>query len=262
MFQLSSSWPIEVLASPNDYDEYTLLEALISFACWLRWPRDSEFRMHAITTCLAGYFYQKTGSHLMSELKPEMISIISRYISLDRLSKSLSMNGPEFDYFDDYQRVEQKSCSYVCWLFLCLDNPTGNARKAASIGKTFYLMEEGLIGDIPPLGRATFQNYWEQYAHASPFLYVEFMHSEIDWQLNPGDQDFADQVDTILADKESIAHYFRQCRWVIEELRERRKTDVFKKLEFPQFPASLVAEPPELPKVEDKIKVALKSYRK
>ena len=91
-------------------------------------------------------------------------------------------------------------------------------------------------------------------------MYVEQYHSKFDWSLNPEDDSFSDDVDTLLLERQELAEYFSKVKWVIQKLSSVLDKRAVSHIKFTKLPVWIEAIPVSNPALDDHLKAKIAAH--
>jgi len=260
---LSIDAAIARLADDSNHDRLSLLEALFKFAAWLRWPTRPEDHPAAITTYVVAYLSKDHSTETLDQLSDANRSLVLRNIRVDtlvRMFSSEALVGPIFDLWPirGQKYNELDFLAHVAWFMIAYEPLSSHPRDIASLNKAYIATQEGGFGFRWPMVQSTFKKFWLANGPAAPFHYVERYHPSFDFTLNPLDVTFAESVDDIIERPDILRRHLSRCRSAIELICKKLDQRALQRLNFPNFPASLAAEPIHPPPLPDVIAPAMR----
>ena len=246
-------------------DRLLLLEALFKLIAWLRWPATPNNHPAAIAACIVTYLSAGQSVETLEQLDAAELSLVLRHVRIDvlrRVCTGQSISVPSFDIWPlrDQPYDELDFLANISWFLLAYQPPTTDYRDAVSLNKAYFASQNGIFRYKWPLSHNTFKKYWSLYGAAAPFLYVERFHSNLEFVLNPIHADFAESVDTLIADRTKLREYLSLCRAAVDMLSSRLDRRSLQAMHLPSFPIGLEAEPFHPPGLPSHTASVIRSY--
>ncbi|WP_342112081.1 hypothetical protein [Methylobacterium sp. SI9] len=251
------------LSDEGNHDRLSFLEALFKFAAWLRWPTRPEDHPAAITIYVVSYLSKNHSAETLDQLSDTNRSLVLRNIRVDtlvRMFSSEALVGPIFDLWPirGQKYNELDFLAHVAWFMIAYEPLSSHPRDIVSLNKAYLATQEGVFGFKWPMVQSTFRKFWLAHGPAAPFHYVERYHPSFDFTLNPLDVIFAESVDDIVERPDILRRHLRRCRSAVELICKNLDRRALQRLNFPNFPDSLAAEPIHPPPLPDVIGPAMR----
>ncbi len=247
-------------------DDRSFREALFKFIVWTKWPINPIYHFSAVTNCIISYIYKSTGAICIADLPPNETLHLQKYLRLDVLSRTCSPDAMHFPYFkfwniENANYNELDVLAEICWYMIADRSEVNQCRERPSVGKARFLLYEGAFGCKWKVSHSTFRKLWKEHALSCPFLYVERYHSSLNFDLDPNEPEFVQDVDALVAKRDDVRGFFANCRWAVQRVSECVDVRALKGFEFPQFPSGLAPQAVVPPILPSKLAAALRSYK-
>ena len=240
------------------------LEATLLVVAWIRWPHKPQYLSNGIVSFLSAYLDLKGYDSTIADLPKGYASIILRNLRLRDLRNIFV--GRDFDaplyhvYPIDERHVDDRDVLAGITYLLILIGKNTDSRKSASLSKAFHIINTQAVKFYWYVGRRTLEKLWQEFGSASPFLFVERYHSKLSWTFEPGQNDLADKVDSLLSHPSEVETFFRHCRYAVEEVSNLLTARALENIRFPTFPDRITPLPFDKPPMTDAIRRELSDY--
>lgn len=224
------------LLNATESDNFRLVESVASLSIWIRMPDSVELFDEALLMILFSYYRALYRTDLISLLPDDVRDGIVSNIKLDKYSNGFINQGiilPEFDYINllDYKITERDIQFYLIETILSWSDDFGRLNLENLIDKTLEIIRLKYAS----LPRRMVEITWKERIHSAPFVYIEYTSSSLDWNLNPFDGRFCDQLADLCADPQEIVRYLRRVEEIYRVLAERLSRRALKFLRTPTF---------------------------
>ena len=241
------------------------VEALATFAAWLRWPRLSTSRRLGAISYVTSYMYKKHGAKYLFDLDTPTKTFFERFLRLDILGLMCSEKALyfptfwKFDYIESGPQDENACLADVAWYLIAHNRDPKNSRKSASVGKAIYLANHNCFKYAWSASSFSIRKMLRFRAPAAPFIYAQYQ-GRLSIPMEIDAKDFVETVDEFLEDSNEVKKFFANAKWIVEELQGILDNRALIGFSFPSFPPEVEPEPFIVEPLNDKILMALKTY--
>ncbi|RLQ89270.1 helix-turn-helix domain-containing protein [Notoacmeibacter ruber] len=246
---------IEALCYPERFEKDVFLIAVLEFMVWIQSPHLAVFANQNIAACLIAYHLEEGDCLTLADVPNESRKVIEEGINLYTVLRivdaSVDIQHPLYSEIDF--NLDERSALFlaeICEFFISSAAHSKYGGKASKIA-THDLISKGVFGASNVISKRTYDKLLVRRGASLPFLYASFYHSDIDWILNPAEENFVKRVNAIVTDPARVKHYFSVCKWVSGRLRDvlHKGTKLLEHL--PQFPEDLSATRVEVTELSD-----------
>lgn len=178
---------------------------------------------------------------------------------------------PDFWFIKSYSAYDEtKYVSDIVRFMLSYSPRLADKRYQASLGKAFSFINEhggfnrSELNDEQPYfcSQSTHQIIWKKFKQSSPFQYVRYYDSEIDWIIDPRADNYIEELSRYAKESKKISAYFSRCLWVQQQLQQKIDRRSMNSDDFLILPSNLKPEECLVPAFAESAYKTLRQYRR
>lgn len=232
---------ISVLSEASSFEVSFLIDCIIDFIAWLRWPRQPHFYAEATIPFKLATVRHKGVKHL-GELSDAELRWICQSIPVMHLVRYFSLHDTDvFTFSADVFEVDianRKLISDIVRFLISFTSTYKEKRRQQSLSKAFKLIEFGFIDHIYHISERTAAKLWREFSPAAPFYFAETI-TGLNFLLDPEDVNFNTQLTRLASRSADLENFVRVALSVVRKLQSTLDPRALNNINFPVFPGSL-----------------------
>lgn len=232
------------------------VHALCTLVSWMHWPDKPK-----VANAMSNVFYARFLANGIRDGGAVAADIVA-------LAKETGFDffflDPEVGFILSFFKSDQDDISYLAQVtrFLISYEPEfpGSKRQAASLGKAYYGLENGIYGLKTRYSPAKRDAIWRSRKESAAFIAADILSAKKLTGLDISSKNLAHDMSAIISQPESLNRFFGMVKWTQERLIERLNKSALTGARFPIIPEHINSAQISLRRTDQKQRDLMKSY--